>query len=311
LASEDDIRTLEMALVDAYNQVTLCDQDGAFIRADMVNIDTDAVDAFGDDIDTGNESSLPFTWLVEFEGECLGCTSETSLFGPSESGSAPSDGTCSCDFPTVEAYVLACNAILSTTTTTGGSFELLRATVLVTQGGGTPLPSTSFTSRVFVDGNGILFDASTSDLTLFGQAFCETYNSLNALNFRICDTNEREITAVAATVQEADDDGTVSPPFSVVFHIVGSCRGCGQATVVFGNHAEASPVDTTATCPAGAVFRCPSEEEFQVALQDTIDRLQQEGELTIIDTISDVDQEDAPRPTVSSRPSVSPTRSPS
>jgi hypothetical protein len=169
---------------------------------------------------------------------------------------------------------------------TGGSFELSRATVLVSQGGGALLPSTSFTSRVFVDGNRSLFDASLSDLTLFGQAFCETYKSLNALNFRICDTNERVITFVAATVQEADDDGTASPPFSIVFNIVGSCRGCGQATVVFGDHVEASPGDTTATCPAGAEFGCPAEAEFQDALQDTIDRLQQEDELTIVDTMS-------------------------
>jgi hypothetical protein len=128
LASDDDIRTLEMVLADAYNQVSLCDQEGAFIRADKVNIDTDVLDAFGDDIDTGNDSSLPFTWLVEFEGACLGCTSDTYLFGPDELGSAPSDGTCSCDFPTVEVYVL--NEILSSTTI-GGSFELSRATVLV------------------------------------------------------------------------------------------------------------------------------------------------------------------------------------
>jgi hypothetical protein len=105
LVCEDEIHTLEEVLTDEYNQVALCDQEGTAILADKVNIDTDTVDAFGDDVDTGNDSSLPFTWLVEFEGECRGCISGTSLFGPGESGSAPGDGTCSCDLPTVEAYV--------------------------------------------------------------------------------------------------------------------------------------------------------------------------------------------------------------
>jgi hypothetical protein len=60
---------------------------------------------------------------------------------------------------------------------------------------------------------------------------------------------------------------------------------------VCGNHAKVCPGDTTTTCPVGAVFRCPTGEEFQDALQDTIDRLQQEGELTIVGTMFDVDYE--------------------
>ena len=76
--------------------------------------------------------------------------------------------------------------------------------------------------------NGSVFDASISDLTLFGQAFCATFSEY-----------------ATPAVQEVDDGSAASPPFSIVFNIVGSCRECGQATVVFGNHAEVSPGETT------------------------------------------------------------------
>lgn len=300
LTDANDLSVLEVVLREAYNSVAGCDQVGAFINVTSVTIEYDAIDAFGDDINTGVATVVDYTWRVLFEGECRGCDpiTEPILFGAADNSSSQNgEDDCDCDFPTVETYTLECNDRLANQPSVLNQFNVVRGTPLIPgiggggTGGGT---ERSFASAVTVSGTGSGFFLTDFDIELdiIGQAFLETYNSLSILNYAQCDPGERILTTVIpALVGPVEDTGETSVPFSIVFNIIGSCRNCGQATVVFGNH-EPSPQDETATCPAGALLRCPTEQEFQTAFKETLERLESQGTLTALDIndLSNVEQ---------------------
>ena len=261
LATDDDIALLEEVLRDAYNQVALCDQEGSFIRVTEV------------------ASGLLFS------------------DGNDESTSVP--GTCRCDFPLVETYILACNELIGNQQDLAGSFNLLRVTTLAFIGGsGVTLPITSFSSQISVGGTATGFIGGF-DLTLILQATLEVYNSVNILNFANCDSAVRNVISVQPnTVDQRSDASPDNPmPFSIVFNFIGTCRGCGTSTVVFGSHSPSDPVDSNVVCPTGSVLRCPSEEEFRMELEAAIERIQQEGDVAIVDSIESVVQISEEEPT--------------
>jgi len=267
VANATNLGELEEVLKDSYNAVAGCDQPNAFITVENVTIDVDIVQSVGSNIGTGNEERVEFTWYVTFEGTCRGCSagmSDPPLFDDSNSG------TCSCEFPTVEAFTAECNDRLrSFSIGPVGTFTLRSVTPLTFGGvGGGGGGLSSFNARVLLSGQGGLFEASGLALT-FSRFIMETYNSLSFLNSENCDPEQRVITSVVpepAVAEEPDENG--NPVFSIIFNIIGSCRNCGQTTVIFGAH-EAAQADTSG-CPADATITCPTEEEFAKGLQDLI-----------------------------------------
>lgn len=271
LVNQEDIALLEMVLLDAYNTVAQCDAPGAFIRADSVQIQVDAADSFGDNIGTNNPTRLEYTWLVTFSGTCLGCPDDAdpALFGNGDNSGTVDE--CVCDFPTTEAYVLECNERLQNIGSNQVSLTLNRVTTILapTMGGG--VPRTDFNSSITVTGSGSLFaSAGVGGRATWGTWFLETYNSLNFWNAVLCDAEGRILTNIEPAEPVAADPSNPAL-FSIVFNIQGTCRGCPSETVIFGSH-EATPTETGASCPAGALLRCPTSQEFQKALQNVIER---------------------------------------
>ena len=302
LISIDDIALLETVLREAYNMVAGCDATGGFITVTNVSIHVDAVDSFGDDIDTGVDTTLSFAWLIVFEGQCRGCSPDTKSIFANEQPPAPE---CACTFPEMNAFIIQCNELILQTAP-GFPVAVQFGTSLVS-GGENNSSSSSYSSFVTISGtSGRAAGGFTSaQLNLLGQAFLETYNAVGFFNPAICDPNER----IATSVVVVNPDSVSAPgktrklqdslPFSLVFEIRGTCVECGDVTVVFGSHVP-SPIDETATCPVGSTLRCPSEEEFQEALESAVDRLQEEIGESFIETIENVVQSDAtPLPTMS------------
>lgn len=292
-----------MALLEAYNSVAGCDAPGAFITVTNVIIQVDAVDSFGDDIGTGNIAELSFTWLVLFQGECSGCPATTRAIFAGEDDTAPE---CACAFPLVSAYVLECNKLIQQfkpgcpVSVTSGTSLLSAPT-----GGGGGGSSGPFSSFLTITGTtpGLW---TSFQIELIGKAIIETYNHANFLNPKNCDTGGRIVTTVTPLSSSVGRRRLQRPPFSIVFEIEGTCSDCGSVTLIFGNH-EPGPQDENAICPAGSILQCPSQEEFRDALNDAIDRLEDEFGDELID-VDGVGQSTAPPDKELCTPS--PTRAP-
>ena len=272
LLNDNDLGELEGVLKDAYNSVAGCDQPNAFIAVDKVTIDIDVVDSVGENIASGNEDDqVAFTWFVTFEGTCRGCSAGTAnppLFDENNTGE------CSCEFPTVEAFTVECNKRLAEypVGVGGQSFlKLNRVTPMVQRGGNASI--IGFGSTIIIEGSGGLF--ASGDFSLLGRYIMYNYNALSFLNYKNCDPEERIITSVNVVpdsiVQNDDTDENDQPIFSVIFNIIGSCRDCGQTTVIFGSHEVGDAGNTGATCPSGATITCPTEGEFLQGLQDLLE----------------------------------------
>ena len=291
LISNSDIELLEIVLLDAYNLVAGCDTPGAFITATNVTILVDAVDSFGDNINTESDMEMQFTWLVIFSGECRGCPITTRALFDGEDEAAPQ---CSCAFPLASAYAIQCNELIEQRFSQFPA-SIMDATSIFSNGtapeGG---PSKTFSTFVTISGSSPGSGSFTTfQLNLVTQAFLETYNHLNALNPDNCDTGERVIIAVTPFPTTGDGRRLQNLPFSIVFQILGMCRDCPSATLIFGDH-EPSPQDENAICPAGSTLRCPTEQEFLDAFDDAIDRTEIEYGVDLLDVDTIQQSTDSP-----------------
>lgn len=237
LITESDIALLEDALLLAYNSVAECDLPGLFIQAKNVTIQVDAVDSFGDNISTGNDAVLAFTWLVLFQGECRGCPVSTRTVFEGEDENAPQ---CSCSLPSASAYAMECNDIIQERIPTFSAARVRFATSIFSSGSSTtgPGPVGPFSSFVTISASGGV-DGSSSltpfELEQIGQAFVESYNALNFLNPATCDAESRIVTSVVPSSltsngrRQLQDDAPSL--FSIVFEIQGTCSDCSSVTI--------------------------------------------------------------------------------
>jgi hypothetical protein len=308
---------LQNALMQAYQAASGCDTPGAFVEITDVRIVNNVTDAFGSPVD-------PIPWIFEINTVCKGCNS--SLFADSSSDDETDGGeqlVCSCDLPTLSAYVLACNDILTETPLPNIRTINSIGSLDVTSGGGIPF---TFVTSITLTGScvpGMSCLGGEGDIRSLEGGVLLSYNRLNALSTVTCDPDGRVVQAVtfvsrsssALRHRRAQETGET---FSIIFELSTTCRAgnCNDQTVVFGDHAEPSTngsrrnlLDISDVCPTSSSveFRCPTSAEFLNELQDWIDR---DGGFLSIDHVDTV-AEGTPGSMVPSMiPSPSPTLPP-
>ena len=83
LITQKDLVNLQNSLVNSYNNITTCDQPGAFKVIDEAEILPDIVDAFGDNflsLTGANYALRNFTYVVVLRGRCNACPGGVILF---------------------------------------------------------------------------------------------------------------------------------------------------------------------------------------------------------------------------------------
>jgi hypothetical protein len=83
LITQKDLVKLQNSLVDSYNNITTCDQPGAFKVIDEAEILPDIVDSFGDNflsLTGANDALRNFTYVVVLRGRCNACPGGVILF---------------------------------------------------------------------------------------------------------------------------------------------------------------------------------------------------------------------------------------
>ena len=126
------------------------------------------------------------------------------------------------------------------------------------------------------------------------QSFAQTYRSLNGLNPETCDLLFRDVSNVTI-YREQEFRRRLKESFSYLYRITGTCRGCQRDSRLFAQGVSGRALlsdkvpslsdDTnrrlqndTCSCPVNATQpRAPTEEEFQIAYENTISILQQEN----------------------------------
>jgi hypothetical protein len=148
-----------------------------------------------------------------------------------------------------------------------------------------------------------------TQLQILGQAFSDTYNTINTPNDNTCDPMFRTIVGGAQVElsrrmlksSSSSSSKTAAVPMTVSVR----CNNCKSSTLLFndvsGRMLLSRPVDdgfrflqssneSSCFCPAGAQQRAPTPGEFEQAFAETIIQLTQEGSLTFVTAVESVDQ---------------------
>jgi hypothetical protein len=318
-ASQEEITALENVLRDAYQNASGCDTPGAFINILNVSLVTNVTDAFGDPI-------VPIPWAFDIETECNGCNG--TLFVDDDAQN-PNNNVCRCSLPTLSAYLLACNEIL--TRQPLPNIDRIRDVQVLTGvggigGGGAPFTFQTFTSITLSCRLNSTADCLGPGSIKWLELYLPiVYNKKNAFNLELCDPAGRVVTNATFVQSAGLNNGTL---LSIVFELTATCRGpnCVSQTVVFGNHVNTQGDDTAAVaaaaagrpprhlldissvCPVGVDLRCPSTKEFADELQAELDKRGDSLPFDRVDNVTEISfNPSTPSPSSPSPPPLTPT----
>ena len=143
---------------------------------------------------------------------------------------------------------------------------------------------------------------STDQIRVFEEAVVQTYNAINALGSEICDPCFRELTIASATLgidsfpsrslSVVEDERILLPSkvtfaVSLSYKVSSSGEGCSAGNLFdsgnVGNRRELS--SPFCLCPMHSFQRGPTELDFLVALNQTVQILVEEGSLSFIQEV--------------------------
>lgn len=266
-----DVQLFQRSFQQVYNNIK-CGINATltFRRITNVNATRNAVISYG--FSATNTASdfidQQFTWIVQVQGTCQGCTTPTfQLFAtdppaptPPTPPSSPPPSGCFCSAPRKVPFLRRLNrrSLLP------NGIDKVLSIVLLFQQSRCPAVEVQFETFVavtYTGGNVTNTTASTNTTTqnqLLAQSVLETYNDANALNTAgVCDTQYHSLTSIqviAATTTAIPSSRRTLAKFNFlnfkrnfIFLIRGTCRGCTSSTALFDDVVGRRRLSKTAT----------------------------------------------------------------